>query len=356
MSGERDYALIGHLDSFDRYRWLLKKLRDDTEVIEEARVRPILHGMPPNRAAEILDLQGKAGVSARGCYIECYFDPEELEHAAERKRAMRKVERACALAARLGVKIASLGGFTSILGEMSRNPITRIDGTAFTTGNTLTCWSAVRGTLDLAEKRGVDVAGARAVVLGASGDIGTGATRYLNGRVRHLDLVARNPKRLERLRDSLETTKTVVELVPDGEIERVAGEADLCIAVASTLSSTIDASLFPPHAVIADVGYPKNIKPPEEDGPIVVHGGMIQLPEAVKMRPPDLMQVLYPRQDITHGCMAEPGLLTMAGIFEPFSHGRGNITVEKLELVERLAAEHGYSPAPPYDKSGLLNL
>src|SRR5688572_21834043 len=123
---QRDYALIGHLDSFEKYRWLFTRLREEgkteeLEGISDELLASYLRGMPPSRAAEILPAKGKVGDPVTGCYIECYFNPEELDDAGARNRAMRKVEKACQVAARLGVKVASLGGFTSILGELSRD-------------------------------------------------------------------------------------------------------------------------------------------------------------------------------------------------------------------------------------------
>ena len=354
-NSHRDYALIGHLDSFARYRWLFDQLREpDSKPMEDEQLRAYIRAMPPSRVAEILPVEGVRGGPLRGCYIDCYFDPTSLNDPHEMRVALSKVMKGCELAARLGVGVASLGGFTSILGELSRSsgPLI-IDRTAFTTGNTLTCYAVLNGTRQMAERRSIDFAGARVLVIGASGDIGSGCTRWLNGRVAHLDLVAQNFRRLQRFMASLPETRTTIEAHED--VRAPARSADIVIGVASTFSCVFDPRIFAPKAIICDVGYPNNFKSIDScDGPIVFRGGMIRAPAVSDIEPGFFMSELYPNSDIIQGCLAEAPLLALARRREPFSHGRGNITPEKIDEIGSLAKDYGFSVAPPYSAHGYL--
>lgn len=351
----RNYALIGHLDSFARYRWFFNQLREtDKESLSDTELRSYINAMPPSRVAEIYPVEGSLGRSVRGCYIDCYFDPESLNDLSYMRLALRKVKKGCELAARLGVGIVSLGGFTSILGELSResHPLV-IDQTAFTTGNTLTCYATLQGTIEMVERRGRNLEEERVLIIGATGDIGSGCTRWLNGRVRRLDLVARDFNRLERFIDDLPSTKTLIKAHRD--INSIASQADIVIAVANTLSNVFDPSIFDPQAIICDVGYPKNFKTRSKSGgPIIFYGGMIKGPGEGKVEPSFLMNELYPDLDVIQGCLGEAPLLAMADRMEPFSYGRGNITPEKIDEIGALARAHGFSVAPPHNDNGYL--
>jgi fatty aldehyde-generating acyl-ACP reductase len=351
----RDYALIGHLDSFARYRWFFSQLREtDKEALSDAELRSYINAMPPSRVAEIYPVEGALGRSVRGCYIDCYFDPESLEDLSYMRLALRKVKKACELAARLGVGIVSLGGFTSILGELSKESHPLVIGrTSFTTGNTLTCYATLQGIIEMTGRRGRNIEDARVLVIGATGDIGSGCTRWLNGRVRHLDLIARDLNRLEEFVGSLPSTRTAIKTHQD--LTPAASKADIVIAVANTLSNVFDPSIFDPGAVICDVGYPKNFKTQNgSDGPVIFYGGMVRGPGEGKVDPSFLMEELYPDLDVIQGCLAEAALLAMAGRMEPFSYGRGNITPEKIDEIGSLFRAQGFSVARPHNEHGYL--
>lgn len=354
---DRHFALLGHLDSFARYRWFFEELRKqrspDKPGVPETRLKSYLTGMPPSRAGEIAAMQRLHGAPVRGCYIDCYFNPEGLDDGIERRQAIRKVEKGCNLAADLGVRIAALGGFTSILGELTTHAITQIKDTFFTTGNTLTAYAVLQTVLELAERRKMDIEGTRVLVIGASGDIGSGCSRWLNGRVRHLDLVARNMPRLKKMAAEMPTTRTTVEVSTD--INEMAAQADIVIAVASTLTGAFDPHIFSPKAIICDVGYPKNIKvSPNREGPTVVYGGMVRLPFPLLMDPGFLSPALYPNERIIHGCLGEGILLAISERYEAYSFGRGNITPERIDELGQMAKAQGLTHAPPHNGSGYL--
>jgi fatty aldehyde-generating acyl-ACP reductase len=61
----------------------------------------------------------------------------------------------------------------------------------------------------------------------------------------------------------------------------------------------------------------------------------------------------FPAPFIGHGCMLEAIVLAMEQRYEPFSHGRGNITPARVDEVWTMAARHGVGLAPLFNHHGL---
>jgi predicted amino acid dehydrogenase len=73
---------------------------------------------------------------------------------------------------------------------------------------------------------------------------------------------------------------------------------------------------------------------------------------------PDFRGILnrHPFPDVVHGCLLEGMALALGGRFEAFSRGRGFITPERVEEMERIAARHGIWLAPLYNGEGAVGL
>ncbi len=110
-----------------------------------------------------------------------------------------RVRGAAAYASREGAKIVSLGGFSSILIEGNIDRLSEHAGTVFTTGNSLTVAFIVQGVERMCALEGRDLRSATLLVVGATGDVGSGVARCLSQRVKRVLLHARNPERLQML-------------------------------------------------------------------------------------------------------------------------------------------------------------
>src|SRR5204863_455827 len=100
---------------------------------------------------------------------------------------------ACAIQA--GAKIVSLGGFSSILIEGNFDQLPERRGTVFTTGNTLTVAFIVQGIQKMCALEGRNLRRSTLLIVGATGDVGSGCARCLAPIVRRVLLSARKVER-----------------------------------------------------------------------------------------------------------------------------------------------------------------
>ena len=187
------------------------------------------------------------------------------------------------------------------------------------------------------------------LIVGATGDVGSGCARCLAPFVGRVLLSARNVERLRRLAAELEAHGVQVEIASD--LQRFSAEADLVICAASLASPSLLLGRITPQAIVCDAGYPKNLSPSAEmPDAKVFFGGLGQITGGMTFVP-DFCGILnrHPFPDVVHGCLLEGMALALEARFEPFSQGRGFITPERVEEIEAIAARHGIYLAPFYN-------
>lgn len=170
--------------------------------------------------------------------------------------------------------------------------------------------------------------------------------------VKRVLLNARNVERLRRLAAELEAEGVQVEFATD--LQQFAAEADIVICAASLASSSLLLGRITSDAIVCDAGYPKNLSPSAEmPGARVFYGGLGQITGGLRFTP-GFRGILnrHPFPDVVHGCLLEGMALALEGRFEPFSQGRGSITRERVEEIDRIAARHGINLAPLYNADG----
>src|SRR4029077_10681564 len=109
----------------------------------------------------------------------------------------------------------SLGGFSSILIEGNFDQLPERNGTVFTTGNTLTVGFIVQGIKKMCALEGRDLCRSTLLIVGATGDVGSGCVRCLAPLVKRVLLSARNLERLRRLAAELQGNGIQVEIATD---------------------------------------------------------------------------------------------------------------------------------------------
>ncbi|HEV8042413.1 MAG TPA: hypothetical protein VGP62_26285 [Bryobacteraceae bacterium] len=346
-----DFALIGHPESWRAAADVLAVLRGPAHTpLADDEVEDILPWIPPRPVCHV-EVGSVAGATARGVYIDSFIPPGRLEPAYIHDNVAR-VRGAAACAIQAGAKIVSLGGFSSILIEGNFDQLPERRATVFTTGNTLTVGFIVQGVVKMCELEGRDLARSTLLIVGATGDVGSGCARCLAPLVRRVLLNARNVERLRRLAEELDADGVEVEIATD--LERFSVEADCVICAASLASSSLLLGRIAPRAIICDAGYPKNMSP-SADMPDarIFFGGLGQVTGGMRFAP-DFRGILnrHPFPDVAHGCLLEGMALALEGRFEPFSQGRGFITPERVEEIETIAARHGIYLAPLYNAEG----
>ncbi len=186
----------------------------------------------------------------------------------------------------------SLGGFSSILIEGNFDQLPERHDTVFTTGNTLTVGFIVQGIKKMCALEGRNLRRSTLLIVGVTGDLGSGCARCLAPMVKRVLLSARNVERLRRLAAEL--------------------EADVVICAASLTSPSLLLGRIAPEAIVCDAGYPKNLSPGAQMAGVKVFcGGLGQITGELR--------------------------------FKPDFHG---ITRERVEEMETMAAQHGIHLAP----------
>ena len=348
---EVDFALIGHQEGWRAAADVLAVLRGPERTpLPDEEIKDILPWIPP-RAVCHVEAASIAGKKAHGLYIESFIPPDRLGAGYVCENVAR-VRAAAAYAIKAGAKIVSLGGFSSILIEGNFDQLPERHDTVFTTGNTLTVAFIVQGIEKMCALEGRDLESSTLLVVGATGDVGSGCARCLAPMVRRVLLNARNVERLHRLGAELQADGVDVEIATD--LREFSAEADLVICAASLAAPSLLLGRIAPDAIVCDAGYPKNLSSKAElPGAKVFFGGLGQITGGLRFAP-DFRGVLnrHPFPDVVHGCLLEGMALALERRFEPFSQGRGFITRGPVEQIERIAARHGIYRAPLYNGDG----
>jgi fatty aldehyde-generating acyl-ACP reductase len=354
-----DFALIGHQESWRAAADVLAVLRGPERApLPHDEVKDLLPWIPPRVVCRI-DVESpnrtkSGGASVHGLYIDSFISPGRLEAAYVHENIAR-VRQAAACAIHAGAKIVSLGGFSSILIEGNFDQLPEKHDTVFTTGNTLTVAFIVQGIRKMCATEGRDLQRSTLLIVGATGDVGSGCARCLAPLVRRVQLSARNVERLRRLAAELQADGVEVEIATD--LPQFSAQADVMICAASLASPSLLLGRIAPDAIVCDAGYPKNLSPsahmPEGK---VFFGGLGQITGGLKFAP-DFHGILnrHPFPDVVHGCLLEGMALALERRFEPFSQGRGFITPKRVDEIEEIAARQGIYLAPLYNADGPLN-
>jgi fatty aldehyde-generating acyl-ACP reductase len=354
--GQVDFALIGHQESWRAAADVLAVLRGPERArLEDDDIRDILPWIPP-RAVCHVEVGSIVDAKARGIYIDSFIPPDRLGAAYVHENTGR-VRAAAACATRAGAKIVSLGGFSSILIEGNFDQLQERHDTVFTTGNTLTVGFIVQGIKKMCALEGRNLRKSTLLIVGATGDVGSGCARCLAPMVKRVLLNARNLERLRKLAVELQTDGVQVEVATgllENDQQQFSSEADVVICAASLASPSLLLGRIAPDAILCDAGYPKNLSPSAEmPSAKVFFGGLGQVAGGLTFAP-DFHGILnrHPFPDVVHGCLLEGMALALDRRFEPFSQGRGFITPERVEEMETIAARHGIYLAPLYNADG----
>ena len=346
-----DFAIIGHQDSWMHIIGLINNMRDHSlDPLPEEDIQYLYPQFPPRSLFRIV-VRSPSAPPIHGAYIETFISPSELTESGLRVN-IDKVRKAAAFADRLGTRIATLGGFTSIVLEGNIGLLPEGLSTKFTTGNTLTAAFITRGVEKALGLLGRKISECQVLIMGATGDIGSACTRYFQHKARHLFLVARNKKRLDKLSACLSAGTASHDTTTN--YTAFLSRADVIIAVASTTGLELPG--LKEGALIVDAGYPKNInwEPAPGHKAYLFHGGMGTVEHGYTSSP-DYHRYFYqfPYPSVAHACVLEAMVLAFEGIIEPFSQGRGNITLEKMERIYQAARKHGIGLAPFFNQKGL---
>jgi fatty aldehyde-generating acyl-ACP reductase len=345
-----DFAGIGHQDSWRNISAMVNSIRTaGQEVLSCEKIKNIYSFLPSSVLFKV-KVRSKTGTEINGAYIETFIDPDKL-CAQFIKTNISKVTTAMSRAKKLGFKIVTLGGFTSIVLEGNLDSFATGE-TKFTTGNTLTAAFIVKGIEKAAARLHINLSESNVLIIGATGDIGMACSHYMKSRASKLLLCARNVQRLAKMAGEL--VKEDIDLRYSVNLEDLLPEADVIISAASSSGIALDHCRK--NVLICDAGYPKNLEQNIVHNKYVhlFHGGMGQVSYGYDFNP-DYSNTMYyyDAPHIMHGCLLEAMVLAFEKKFENYSSAKGNITTDKIEEIYTLSVKHGIVLAPFYNTNGL---
>jgi predicted amino acid dehydrogenase len=320
-------------------------------------VEKLLAYAPPFVYSKVSGIRSPTGVEAEGWLISVGGTPREImSHSPE--FTYRRLLDAARLAQRLGAQIMGLGAFTKVVGDAGLT-VARRAHLPITTGNSYSAsgalWAAHDALLRMKlvpPPKGRERVAFKAMVIGATGSIGSACARLLVKAAREVVLVSPETAKLLALQESIlrETpdAKLVLAATPNQQI----AEVDMIVTATSGAGKKVlDIEKVKPGCVITDVARPLDL-PPEEVAKrpdvLVIESGEILLPGDVRMK-----NIGLPK-NVAYACLAETIVLALEGRFENFTVGRA-IEWEKVREIYQLGLKHGMKLAAISGVNGVFS-
>lgn len=349
-----DFALIGHQDCWEKIGSFVNFLRHNLNgaTIPNEKIAEVYSYFPPCALFDI-EVSSTTGKIVRGKYIETFISPDEL-NLKYWKNNISKVNGAAQCASKMQACVAALGGFTSILLEGRVDSLNENSCTKFTTGNSLTAAFIVKNIEKACLYFDKKLKEQNLLIIGSTGDIGSACVGYFSGKVNKLLLCARQQNILMQQEKIL--SGNLIDAKASTNVEILLPEADVIIAITSSLIENFNPSLCKDEVIICDAGYPKNLgcKLPGNLNERMFCGGMGIVNGGYHFTP-DFHDNIYdfPDKNIAHGCLLEAIVLALENKKLAYSTGKGNITPDKIEAIYEMAQKHGITEAPFFNANGL---
>jgi predicted amino acid dehydrogenase len=298
---------------------------------------------PPFVYSKVEGITSPTGVQAEGWLISVGGTPREImRHSPE--FTYRRLLAAAEMAKKLGAQIMGLGAFTKVVGDAGvtvakRAPLPITTGNSYSASGAL--WAAHDAVLRLRllpPPKGKGRVKFKAMVVGATGAIGSACARLLVRAAEEVTLVSPETAKLLALKESILQQTPDAKVVLSARADTHIGEMDMVVTATSGAGKKVlDIMKVKPGCVITDVARPLDL-PPEEVAKrpdvLVIESGEILLPGEVTMKniglPPN----------VAYACLAETIVLALEGRFENFTVGRA-IEWEKVREIYKLGLKHG---------------
>ena len=299
---------------------------------------------PPFVYSHVSGIQSPNGVEAEGWLISVGGTPKEImRHSPE--FTYRRLLDAAAMAKRLGAQIMGLGAFTKVVGDAGvtvakRSPLPITTGNSYSASGAL--WAAhdaMRRMRLVPVPQGRQRAKFKAMVVGATGAIGSVCARLIAKVAEEVYLVSPETAKLLSLKESILLETPDAKLFLSAHADRDIADMDMIVTATSGAGKKVlDILQVKPGCVITDVARPLDLPASEvakRPDVLVIESGEIQLPgETV------LMKNIGLPKGVAYACLAETIVLGLEGRFENFTVGRA-IEWEKVREIYKLGLKHG---------------
>ncbi len=301
-------------------------------------IEQLIANVRPLYLSRITGIRSAAtGREVEGYLLSLAATPREL---MRRKPGFtyRRLIVASRMAQQMGAQIMGLGAFTKVVGDAGMTVAYKSD-IAITSGNSLTVVATLEAAKQAVNTMGGRTDQGRAVVIGATGSIGSVCSRLIAQAIQDVVLVAPRPEKLIALKATIEEETPGARVTIATDAGPHLADADLVITTTTAIGQkVIDVLKLKPGCVVCDVARPPDVKEEEarlRPDVLVIESGEILLPGE-----PDFGFDIGLAPGVAYACLAEAAVLSMEGRFENFTLGR-NIEMDKVKEMYRLFQKHG---------------
>ena len=297
---------------------------------------------PPFMYSHITGIKSPTGAEAEGWLISVGGTPKELmAHTPEFTYA--RLLAAAETARKLGAQVMGLGAFTKVVGDAGvtvakQAPLPITTGNSYSASGALWAAHEALDQLGLAELDKKGRIKGRAMVIGASGAIGSVCARLLALSSDELWLVSPESAKLLALKQDIERAHPRARVHVAATPNEHLADMDLIVTATSGAGKRIlDIMAVKPGCVITDVARPLDLSAEDvakRPDVLVIESGEIMLPGDVKMK-----NIGLPK-GVAYACLAETVVLALEGRYETFTVGR-NIEWGKVKEIYKLGLKHG---------------
>lgn len=324
-----------HIDMIRRspiFRW--------ARFLPDALVETFAAYLPPFHVSRITGVRSPTtGQHVEGQLIALGATPRQMMRRNSRF-TYKRLTKAAKIAQRKGARIMGLGAFTSVVGDAgvtvaSDAPI------AITSGNSLTVAATLEAAKLAAIRMGTtDLTKGRAMVIGATGSIGSVCARMIAQAIHDVVLVSIEPERLIDLKRTIQHETPGARVTVSTRAQGLIGDCDMIVTATSAFGQRIlDISQCKPGAIVCDVARPPDINEDEaglRPDVLVIESGEVLMPGDVDFH----YDIGLPPR-VSYACLAETALLAMEGRFESFTLGR-EISIDRVKEIYGLFKKHEF--------------
>jgi predicted amino acid dehydrogenase len=305
-------------------------------------VEKVMAYSPPFVYSEVKGIKSPTGVEAEGWLIALGETPDQMQaHPPEftTKKILAAAEKAKKLGAQvMGIAMMPKGmhGPSLEVGKHAALPITT--GNSYIASTAL--WAAAEAVrqMGLTKLKKGKILRAKAMVVGATGDVGAICSRLLATAFEEVYLVSRNMAKLLTLQEVVQREKPRLKLFVSSRAEKYLDDMDVVVTASSGAQRSIDIMRVKPGCVITDITRPMIFTPKEvakRQDVLVITGGEIELP-GVDI---DMKDIGLP-PGVAYAGLAETVILALEGRFEKFTQG-SKTEWEKVKEIYKLGLKHG---------------
>jgi predicted amino acid dehydrogenase len=323
---------VGFIAKDPRFRW--------TRFLPDTLVETVAAYLPPVYLSRITGAQSPTtGQRVEGYLFSLGATPRQMMNH-DPHFTYKLLNKTARMAERKGARIMGLGAFTSVVGDAGITVAHEAD-IAITSGNSLTVAATLEAAKQAVITMGVqDLTKGRAMVIGATGSIGSVCARLLAQAIYDVVLVSIEPERLIALKRKIQEETPGAQVTIATKAGDLVGGCDLIVTATSAFGQRImDITRCKPGAVVCDVARPPDINPEEaalRPDVLVIEGGEVLIPGDIDF---GYDIGLPPRT--SYACLAETALLAMDGRFEDYTLGR-DISIERVKEIYRLFKKHEF--------------